>query len=162
MKTARRLIAQTCAAASLIAAAALPAQAAFIYTLDVFPGFLTGHGDFTLTVDHLITTNTTFQLSDFDFIDPLVGTTTVTFDFALVSPNDVQVIFQGPGQGLFWTYAGALMSPGTYCVGLSNNCTSKAAVLTITETTSVPEPAPLALLGAAIAAATLLRRRQSA
>ncbi len=159
MNRLARAFARTCAAASLAAAAALPAQASFIYTLDVVPGAFGGHGDFTLTVDHLITTNTVFQLSDFDAIDPLPGTTTVTFEFALINPNDAQIIFQGPGQGLFWDYVGALQSVGTYCPGFQNTCVGKAAVLTITETTAaVPEPAPLALLGIAALAAALVRR----
>ena len=159
--TLRSVITRAFGATVLALSAVLPAQAAYVYQLDVQPGSLGGHGDFTLTVNDLLLANTSFALTDFDAIDAPPGT--VSVDFEVLAPNDMQFVFNGPGVGVFFAYAGALQAPGTYCSGFSNpvGCAGRAAVMTITEVGAVPEPGSLALLGAAAVAAAVARRRQT-
>lgn len=89
-------------------------QAGYVYNLDARGSSFGGPGDFQLTVNRLITTDPLFQLSDFDFIDPLVGTTGVLVGFTAF---DVSIDDAGPGSGLFWTAAKTFPGPVTCCSG---------------------------------------------
>jgi len=160
MRPLVKIAARITAATVLGLAATAPAQAAYVYILDTGPSFAgTGLGDFQLTVDNLITTDSVFALGDFDVITPLAGTTSVSFDFS--GPDNVTVFFDPVGTGLFWAAAGTFSGPGTYCAGFDNNCSIAVATMTIREVNQVPEPGALTLGAAALAAAGFagMRRR---
>lgn len=117
---------------------------------------LGGRVDFQLTVDSLITGTAEFQLSDFDFVDPLTSTTFVRFSDAV---NQPQTDYVGNSLGLFWILENAVTGPGTYCAGFLD-CSNTAVVMTIRQiSTPAPEPASWALVVPALAAANAVRRR---
>lgn len=139
-------------------AAALPAHADYLYSLQTSDTFAGGLGNFQLTVPDLITTDTVFQLSDFDSITPLAGTTSISFDFG---GFDTTIWYDGTGQGIFWAGNPAFSGPGTYCSGVGN-CDTAAGIMTVREVGRVPEPGALALVGAALGAAGWTARRRQA
>lgn len=160
MSFLRKIASRLTVSAVLGLAATAPVHAAYVYILDTNPSFGgTGLGDFQLTVDNLITTNTVFALSDFDVITPLAGTTSVTFAFS--GSDQAQIGFDPTGTGIFWSEPGTFSGPGTYCSGFGN-CSVAVATMTIREVTRVPEPGVLPLGAAALAAAGFagLRRRR--
>jgi len=127
-----------------------PAQSAIIYTFDV-TDFDVG---FVLTLPELLTDTTTFDLSDFDSITPFPQTLSVTISDPLVTPL---VYFDGTVGYIFFT---PFTEPGTYCGG-TVGCDRTAAIMTITESSTVPEPDTLALLGLGLLGLGVNRARRS-
>lgn len=161
MSLIRSIASRLAASAVLGLAATGPGHAAYVYILETNPSFGgTGLGDFQLTVDDLITTDTSFALGDFDVITPLAGTTSVSFGFS--GSDDASVFYDPLGIGIFWSAAGTFSGPGTYCSGFNNNCGVAVATMTIREVNRVPEPGALSLGAAALTAAGLagMRRRR--
>lgn len=134
------------------------AHAAFQYTLNSVDA--DGLPDFVLTVPTLISTDTNFLPSAFDLLTLPAGVTVSSVDFinSLVSPlvyfNSTSGTF-----GYFWTTANAFVGPGEYCAGLID-CNNTVAIMTITETGTVPEPGSLALLGIGLAGLATWRKRR--
>jgi hypothetical protein len=156
----RRTLFRFIASAVLSLGMVSPTLASYVYSLDVQN---TTVGDFTLTVPNLITTNTSFQFSDFDVINPYVGSIRVDFADLLGTsyPNDPypHVWYAFPDDslnGFYWVTP--FTSVGIYCAGVIG-CDNTQAIMTIREAGDVPEPATLALIGLGLAGLAASRRR---
>src|SRR5688500_190050 len=101
----------------------MSAQAAFIYSLEgtFFSGLSV---DFTLTFDELITSSTTFPISDFDSFNGLPLAVSISFLGPLTSQPEILFNTLVGTDGFFW--AAPWPGPGTYCAGLGG-CDGRTA-----------------------------------
>lgn len=156
IRDTKKLIAAIAGVVAL--ATASSAHASFRYTLNSIDA--DGLPDFVLTVPALISTDTNFLLSDFDSIVLPAGVTVLSVDVlsSLVSPT-VNFKLASGSFGFFWTTANAFVGPGQYCAGFFD-CNNTDAIMTITETGTVPEPGSIALLGLGLASLVAWRKRR--
>lgn len=137
------------------------ANAAVIYYFDAAEG--TGLPDFELRVSSLITTTTTFSLTDFTSISQPASFTfvSVTIGNPLSVPEVEFNLADGRGVGALWQ-SDSFAGPGVYCAGLGD-CAIAGAIMTIVEAPSdVAAPATVLLFALGVSGIAALRQRSVA